>query len=169
MSGFKEAVRSFFSNLPVPLWLRIVLCAMLPLIEARYSILFFMDSGYSYWQLFALSVLGNMIPIPFIIYLFRPILGFLRRTKLFSTLAKKLEERTMKKSEQLQKYSSLGLFIFVAIPLPGTGAITGAMIAALLDMRELYALPALFFGTVTATFLTTGAMTTIQNLISLIF
>jgi len=169
MSGFKEAVQSFFTNLPVPLWLRVMLCSMLPMIEARYSILFFMDSGYAYWQLFLLSILGNMIPIPFIIYLFRPILGFLRKTKLFSSLARKLEERTMKKSEQLQKYSAFGLFVFVAIPLPGTGAITGAMIAALLDMRELYALPALFLGTVTATFLTTGAMTVIQNIIGLFF
>ncbi len=169
MNGFKEAVQSFFSNLPVPVWVRIMLCAMLPMIEARYSILFFMDSGYAYWQLFLLSIIGNMIPIPFIIYLFRPILGFLRKTKLFASLAKKIEERTMKKSEQLQKYSAFGLFIFVAIPLPGTGAITGAMIAALLDMRELYALPALFLGTVTATFLTTGAMSVIQNIIGILF
>ena len=75
----------------------------------------------------------------------------------------------MKKSTQLQKYSSFGLFIFVAVPLPGTGAITGAMIAALLDMREAYALPAIFFGTVTATFLTTGAMTAITQLFQFIF
>lgn len=168
MSGFLEWIKTFFEQLPVPLWLRVVVCAMIPMVEARYSILFFMDSGLEYWQLFWLSVIGNMIPIPFIIYLFRPILSFLRKTKVFSSLARRLEERTMKKSTQLQKYSSLGLLIFVSIPLPGTGAITGAMIAALLDMREAYALPALFFGTVIATFLTTGAMTAITQLLSFI-
>lgn len=169
MGGFQKWVQDFLSALPVPLWLRVLICGMIPLVEARYSILFFMDSGLEYWQLFCLSVLGNMLPIPFIIYFLRPILGFLRRTKLFSSLAHKIEERTMKKSTQLQKYSSFGLFIFVAVPLPGTGAITGAMIAALLDMREAYALPAIFFGTVTATFLTTGAMTAITQLFQFIF
>ena len=165
MEAIKNAVQSFFINLPVPLWLKVMLCSMIPFIEARYAILFFLNGEYAYWHLFLLSVIGNMIPVPFIIFFFRPILGFLRRTKVFSTLAGKLEERTMKKSQQLQKYSAFGLFIFVAVPLPGTGALTGSMIAALLDMRELYALPAIFLGTITATFLTTGAMNIIQNIL----
>ncbi len=158
----KEAIQNFFVNLPIPLWLKIMLSAMIPMVEARYSILFFMGSGMPYWQLFGLSVLGNMIPVPFIIFFFRPILGFLRRTKLFCKLAEKLEERTHKKAAQLQKYSAWGLFFFVALPVPGTGAITGSMIAALLDMREKYALPAIFLGTLVATFLTTGAMSFLQ-------
>lgn len=163
----KEVVQSFFANLPIPLWLRVMLSAMIPMVEARYSILFFMGSGLPYWQLYFLSVLGNMIPIPFIIYLFRPLLSFLRKAKLFSKAAEKLERRTHKKAEQLQKYSAWGLFVFVALPVPGTGAITGSMIAALLDMREKYALPATFFGTVVATFITTGAMGFLQWIISL--
>ncbi len=162
-----EAVQNFFVNLPMPIWLKVMLSAMIPMVEARYSIFFFMGSGMPYWQLFCLSVLGNMIPIPFIIYLFRPLLAFLRRTKLFRKLAEKLEERTHKKAEQLQKYSAFGLFFFVALPVPGTGGITGSMIAALLDMREKYALPAIFFGTIVATFITTGAMNFLQYIISL--
>lgn len=157
-----DAIRGFFVNLPLPVWLKVILSAMIPMVEARYSILFFLNSGIPYWQLFGLSVLGNMIPVPFIIYLFRPLLAFLRRTKLFSKLATKLEERTHKKAEQLQKYSAWGLFVFVALPVPGTGAITGSMIAALLDMREKYALPAIFVGTLVATFITTGAMSFLQ-------
>lgn len=157
-----DAIQGFFVNLPLPVWLKVILSAMIPMVEARYSILFFLNSGIPYWQLFGLSVLGNMIPVPFIIYLFRPLLAFLRRTKLFSKLATKLEERTHKKAEQLQKYSAWGLFVFVALPVPGTGAITGSMIAALLDMREKYALPAIFVGTLVATFITTGAMNFLQ-------
>lgn len=157
-----EAIQNFFVNLPLPLWLKVMLTAMIPMVEARYSILFFLNSGMPYWQLYGLSVLGNMIPVPFIIYLFRPLLAFLRRTKLFSKMAEKLEERTHKKAAQLQKYSALGLFFFVALPVPGTGAITGSMIAALLDMREKYALPAILIGTLVATFLTTGAMSFLQ-------
>ena len=155
------AIQNFFVDLPLPLWLKAVLSAMIPMVEARYSILFFMGS-MPYWQLYGLSVLGNMIPVPFIIFFFRPLLAFLRRTKLFCKLAEKLEERTHKKAAQLQKYSALGLFLFVALPVPGTGAITGSMIAALLDMREKYALPAIFLGTLVATFLTTGAMSFLQ-------
>ncbi len=157
-----DAIQGFFINLPLPIWLKVILSAMIPMVEARYSILFFLNSGMPYWQLFGLSVLGNMIPVPMIIYLFRPLLAFLRRTKLFSKLATKLEERTHKKAAQLQKYSAWGLFIFVALPVPGTGAITGSMIAALLDMREKYALPAIFAGTLVATFITTGAMSFLQ-------
>ncbi|MBO5408961.1 MAG: small multi-drug export protein [Clostridia bacterium] len=163
----KEAVQNFFVNLPIPTWLKIMLSAMIPMVEARYSILFFMDSGVPYWELYALSVLGNMIPVPFIIYLFRPLLAFLRRTKLFRKVAVKLEERTHKKAAQLQKYSAWGLFFFVALPVPGTGAITGSMIAALLDMREKYALPAILIGTMVATFITTGAMGFLQWVVSL--
>lgn len=163
----KEAVQNFFVNLPIPLWLKVMLSAMIPMVEARYSILFFMNSGEPYWLLFCWSVLGNMIPVPFIIYLFRPLLAFLRRTKLFRNVAEKLEERTHKKAEQLQKYSAWGLFVFVALPVPGTGAITGSMIAALLDMREKYALPAVFCGTVVATFITTGALNFLQWIIGL--
>lgn len=169
MSVFLDKIKSFFLNLPIPLWIRVLVCGMIPLVEARYSILFFMDSGMEYYKLFIFSVLGNMIPIPFIIYLFRPLLGFLRRTKALSSLAHKLEERTKKKTAQLQKYSALGLFLFVAIPLPGTGAMTGAMMAAFLGMRVVYAFPAIFLGTITATFLTTGAMTVITQIFSFIF
>ena len=162
-----DAIRNFFVNLPLPLWLKVMLSAMIPMVEARYSILFFLNSGMPYWQLYGLSVLGNMIPVPFIIYLFRPLLGFLRRTKLFSKTAEKLEQRTHKKAAQLQKYSAWGLFVFVALPVPGTGAITGSMIAALLDMREKYALPAILLGTLVATFLTTGAMSFLQWMIGI--
>ena len=157
-----DAIQNFFVNLPLPIWLKVMLSAMIPMVEARYSILFFMDSGMPYWELYAFSVLGNMVPVPIIIYLFRPLLAFLRRTKAFCKVAEKLEERTHKKAAQLQKYSAWGLFIFVALPVPGTGAITGSMIAALLDMREKYALPAIFLGTLVATFITTGAMSFLQ-------
>lgn len=157
-----NSIGSFFVNLPLPVWLKVMLSAMIPMVEARYSILFFLNSGMNYWVLFGLSVLGNMLPVPFIIYLFRPLLAFLRRTKAFSKVATKLEERTHKKTAQLQKYSALGLFLFVAIPFPGTGAITGSMMAALLGMREKYALPAIFLGTLVATFITTGAMNFLQ-------
>jgi uncharacterized membrane protein len=152
-----SAVQEFLIALPAPLWLKIILASMIPIIEARYAILFFTGS-MPYWQLFTLGVIGNMLPVPLIIYFFRPLLNFLRKTKLFMKAAAKLEERTHKKAQELQKYSAFGLFIFVALPLPGTGAITGAMIAALLDMREAYALPSIFFGAVVATFITTSGL-----------
>lgn len=162
-----ESVKSFFDWIPIPIWAKIMLSAMIPMVEARYSMLFFMNSGMPYWELFTLSVIGNLIPVPIIIYFFRPVLKFLRETKTFSKLATKLEERTHKKAAELQKYSAFGLFVFVALPIPGTGAITGAMVAALLDMREAYALPAIFLGAIVATFITSGGMSLITYLIGI--
>lgn len=162
-----ETIKSFLDWIPIPIWAKIMLSAMIPMVEARYSMLFFMNSGFAYWQLFALSVIGNLIPVPIIIYFFRPLLKFLRDTKLFSKIAIKLEERTHKKATELQKYSAFGLFVFVALPIPGTGALTGAMVAALLDMREAYALPAIVGGAIVATLITTGGMNLITYIIGL--
>ena len=160
-----ETVKTFLLNIPVPMWLKIVIASMIPFIEARYAILFFTDFGIPFYELFILSVLGNMIPVPIIILLFRPVLNYMKRTNIFKKLASKLEKTALKKAEKVKKYEAIGLFLFVALPVPGTGAISGAIAAAILDLRFKYALPVIFAGALVATSITSGALKVLLTII----
>ena len=124
--------------------------SMVPVIELRGAI----PIAIAYeipWQIaYLLCVVGNLFPVPFIIAYMKPLFGFIRRSKLFVKLIDWLEARTMKKAETVLKYSGIALFIFVAIPAPGTGAWTGAMIAAILGMRMKYSVPWIALGVAVA-------------------
>ncbi len=160
-----ETVKNLLLNIPVPMWLKIIIASMIPFVEARYAILFFTDFGIPFYQLFILSVLGNMIPVPLIILLFRPILSYMKRIKMFENLASKMEKNALKKAEKVKKYEAIGLFIFVALPVPGTGAISGAVAAAILDLRLKYALPVILAGAIVATSITSGALKLLLTII----
>ncbi|MBQ5810765.1 MAG: small multi-drug export protein, partial [Clostridia bacterium] len=99
-------------------------------------------------------VVGNMLPIPFILLLIRKILEWLKKTKAFAKLANKIEARAKEKSGDLEKkklnLKILGLFLFVGIPLPGTGAWTGALVADALDLRMKFSLPIITLGVILA-------------------
>jgi len=110
-------------------------------------------------QIYIISVIGNFLPVPVILWLFRPLLKKLKKTKLLKRPSEWLETRTAQKAQKLAKISAGALFVFVAIPLPTTGAWTGAMIASLLDIRFKYALPALLGGIMTAGIVVTLIMT----------
>lgn len=130
--------------------------AAVPVLELRASIPMGMAMAMDWKTVYILSVLGNLIPVPFIVIYMRPLFEILRRTRVFKGTIHWLENRTMKKAETVMKYSAIGLFFIVAVPLPGTGAWTGSMIAALLDMRFKYAFPAIFLGVICAGWLVTG-------------
>ena len=113
--------------------------------------------GLPHWATFLAAVVGNMIPIPFIIVYIRRIFKWMRRhMPRLDRLVDRLEARAHLKGRTVSKYKYLGLMIFVAIPLPGTGGWTGALIAAFLDMRLRSALPSIFGGVLIAGFLITG-------------
>ena len=99
----------------------------------------------------AVAIVGNMLPVPFIILFIKKVFAFIRRhmPKLDGMITK-LENKALSKADTVQKYAFWGLFIFVAVPFPGTGAWTGALIAAMLDMRLKKAVPSIFLGVVTA-------------------
>ena len=124
--------------------------SMFPIVELRGAIPIGVGLGLELWKIFTVSIIGNMIPVPFIILFVRPIIEYLAKTERFSKFAGWLTERAMSKSDQIVKYKKIGLFIFVAIPMPGTGAWTGSMIAGLLDMRLKDAVPMIFAGVITA-------------------
>lgn len=128
-----------------------LLLSMVPVIELRGSIPVAVSSGIPVWLAACVSVVGNMLPVPFIIIFTRKIFAWIRRhlPKLDGFVAR-LEKRAEEKSDVVRKSSFWGLVILVAIPLPGTGAWTGALIAAMLEMRLKYALPAIVLGVVIA-------------------
>ena len=86
------------------------------------------------WRAIPICLVGNLIPIPFILLLIRPIFAWLRKTRLFRPLVEKLEKKAMSKSDRISRYEFWGLVLFVGIPLPGTGAWTGALVASLLGI-----------------------------------
>lgn len=125
--------------------------SMVPVIELRGGLPYGVGMGLDPWTAFIASVIGNMIPVPFIILFIRHIFEFLKkRDNKLSRLVIKLEEKAHVKGRVVQKYSVLGLCILVAIPLPGTGAWTGALVAAILDMRLRKAVPTILLGVVIA-------------------
>ena len=138
------------------------LVSMVPIIELRGAIPIGVGYGLDYWVVVVVAVIGNILPVPFIILFIRKIFELMRKwSKKLDGLVTKLEKRAESKSDVVQKYAFWGLFVLVAIPLPGTGAWTGALVAAMLDMRLKRAFPAIVLGVVTAaaivTFVTYGA------------
>ena len=134
-----------------------ILVSMVPVLELRSGIPWGVAMGLPHWAAFLAAVVGNMIPIPFIIVYIRRTFKWMRRhMPRLDRLVDRLEARAHLKGRTVSKYKYLGLMIFVAIPLPGTGGWTGALIAAFLDMRLRSALPSIFGGVLIAGFLITG-------------
>lgn len=120
--------------------------SMFPIIELRGAIPLGIGLGLDWFWVYVISIIGNMIPIPFVILIIRPLIDWLVHSRLFGRVGQWLDQRTKEKSQQVTKYKKLGLLIFVAIPLPGTGAWSGAMVAGILNMRLKDALPVIFGG-----------------------
>lgn len=132
-------------------YLMVLGVAALPVLELRGAIPYGVAMDLPIPAVLAVSIIGNMIPVPFIIIFMRRILEWMKKKSVrLRNLAMKLEERAKKKGEILVKYELLGLFILVAIPLPGTGAWTGSLIAALFRLRIKYAFPAILGGVIAA-------------------
>ena len=121
--------------------------SMVPVIELRGGLPYGITLGLDYPLALTAAVLGIMVPVPFIIVYIRHIFTWLRkRSKWWDEKIARLEKRAHLKGRVVRKYSTIGLCILVAIPLPGTGAWTGALVAAVLDMRLKKAIPAIFLG-----------------------
>lgn len=136
-------------------YLWVIFISMLPIVELRGAIPVALANNLNPIVAFVVCVLGNLLPVPFIILFIRPIFKRLKNLRILQGPIKRLEEKAYKKSEKISKYSFWGLAIFVGIPLPGTGAWTGALIAALLDMRLKIAFPAILLGVIIAGLLVT--------------
>jgi uncharacterized membrane protein len=128
-----------------------MLMSMVPVVELRGGIPFGVALGLDIWPAYVAAVIGNMLPVPFIIIFIRRIFQWMRvHMPRLNSLVDKLEQKAHLKGRTVTKYRYLGLMIFVAIPLPGTGAWTGSLVAAFLDMRLRKALPVVFLGVLIA-------------------
>lgn len=150
-----ESIQAFFQE-NFPPELAVFFIAMIPLIECRGAIPFGMlVLNMPLWEVLPIAILGNIIPVPFILLLIRPVINWLKTTRLFSPLAHWIERKADRKKEKVLKYSKWGLFLFVAIPIPGTGAWTGALVAAILNLRVRSAFFTILFGMITAALIMT--------------
>ena len=135
----------------------IFLISMVPILELRGGLLAAGPAllDVPMWQAIPICFIGNLVPIPFILLLITKIFDWMKGTKKLKPLVEKLEHKAMSQSANIEKYEFWGLVAFVGIPLPGTGAWTGALIAALLGIRFRKAFPAIVLGLVVATVIMT--------------
>lgn len=119
---------------------------MVPIIELRGAIPVGFVLEVPFWLNYLVCVIGNFLPVPFILLFMRKILTWMKGVKHLDKIALWLEKKAQKNSSKVMKGVAMGLFLFVAIPLPGTGAWTGSLVASLFDMRMRYAIPAIFLG-----------------------
>ena len=129
----------------------IFIISMIPILELRGGLLVASLLDVSITTAIPICIVGNIIPIPFILLFIKQIFKWLKKIKLFRGIIEKLEARAMGKSESIKKYEFWGLVLFVGIPLPGTGAWTGSLIAALLDIDFKKAVLAELLGIIIAT------------------
>lgn len=139
----------------LPSWFWIFFSSMVPWWEGRYAVVMAMTRfGWEWWEALPLVIIGNMLPIPFILLFFKYAEKWLRNFKIWSNLMDWLFERTRKRADaKIKRYEHLGLLLFVAIPLPFTGAWTGALISYLFDLKFSRSLITIFFGVIIATFI----------------
>lgn len=128
----------------------VFLLSMVPVIELRGAVPAAMLYDFPWEVAYLVTVIGNMVPVPFIILFARKIINWMKRWSKLRSLAQKLEQKAHRNSKKLERFRWLGLCFLVAIPLPGTGAWTGALVASVLQMRLRDALSAIGVGCMTA-------------------
>lgn len=124
--------------------------AMIPVVELRGAIPFGLAQGLAPMEAYLVSVLGNMVPVPFIVLLIRYIFELMSKIPFVKKIIDSLVAKAHLKGRIMRKYRLFGLFLLVAVPLPGTGAWTGALVAAILEIRLKLALPIILAGVLVA-------------------
>ncbi len=154
-----------------PDWFWIFFSSMIPWWEGRYAIVMAMiHFGWEWWQAFPLVIIGNMLPVPFILLFFPHVEKWLRNFKSWSRLMDWLFAKTRKRADaKIRRYEHLGLLLFVAIPLPFTGAWTGALIAYLFDLKFSRSLLTIFVGVIIAVFIMIGLTLICGNIFGFTF
>ena len=131
--------------------------SMVPVVELRGAIPLGVSMGLSHFSAMIISIIGNLVPVPFIILFIRKVFAWIREhMPKLNNLVTGLEKRAVQKGEALTRWKMAGLCLLVAIPLPGTGAWTGALVAAIFEMRLKDALPPIIIGVTIAGLMITG-------------
>ncbi|MBO5094387.1 MAG: small multi-drug export protein [Lachnospiraceae bacterium] len=129
----------------------IFIISMIPILELRGGLIAASLLKVPITAAVPICIIGNVIPVPFILLFIRQIFKWLRNVKLIGPVIQRLETRAMGKSDSIKKYEFWGLVLFVGVPLPGTGAWTGSLIAALLEVDFKKAILAVLLGIAMAT------------------
>ncbi|MBR6742146.1 MAG: small multi-drug export protein [Clostridia bacterium] len=149
--------------------LKTFLLSMVPIVELRGAIPLGAALGLPWYINYIICVIGNFLPVPFILLFIRSVLNFMKKVPKLDKIALWLEARAAKNSDKVSRYATLGLFVFVALPLPGTGAWTGSLVAALMEMRLKHSLLSVFCGVIVAgvllTLISYGALGFLQFLL----
>ena len=124
--------------------------SMLPVLEIRGSMIYALANNINPTLAFGLSVIGNILPIPFLILLTQKVLQWLDTIDTFKPFVDWINKKAQEKSKTIDKYGRLGLYILVAIPLPGTGAWTGALVASFLGLSPKKSMLPVTLGVITA-------------------
>lgn len=131
--------------------------SMLPVVELRGGLPYGVGFGLKPLEAFIAAFLGNILPIPFLLLLLESFLKWLKKRKgIFTKFALWLENKAYKNQKTIEKYAAFGLFVLVAIPLPGTGAWTGAIVATVLGMNKKVAFPMICLGVIAAGIIVMG-------------
>ncbi len=152
MSPFHACVLTFFVS-------------MVPVLELRGAIPVGVAGGLRPLVAMVIAILGNLVPVPFLIIFTRRVFHWLKSKENIRHMVERLEHRAAKKSQIVEQYAWWGLCILVAIPLPGTGAWTGALVAAVLDLRLKRAMPAISLGVLIAAMIVTCLTYGVSHLI----
>ena len=128
----------------------VFIISLLPILELRGGLLAASLLGLDPIPSYIISMVGNLLPIPFILWFINRILDWMRNSKHFSKIANWLDKKVVKHKSSIEKYGFWGLVIFVGIPLPGTGAWTGSLIASVLKMDRKKSFLAITLGVIMA-------------------
>lgn len=150
-----EALAHYFTELFTDLnfgkELIVFIVSMLPILEVRGGMIVASLLELNPYLSLLIGFLGNILPIPFLIFLLKPIFAWMRKWKIFAKIVTKLEEKAEKNKGKIEKYEFLGLLLLVAIPLPGTGAWTGCLVASVFNIDKKISIPACILGALGAT------------------
>ncbi len=151
METIINAIADFFKQY-IPNELIIFIVSMLPVLELRGGLILASILGVPWHIAFPICILGNVLPIPFVLLFIRKVFDFVKKTNFLwlRRLVIKLDERAQRKSSKVDAASALGLFLFVAIPLPGTGGWTGALVANTLNVKFSRSIWIIFLGIIGA-------------------
>lgn len=124
--------------------------SMIPIIELRGALPYAAMNGLPYFESYILAVVGNILPIPFVITFFKPMLSIIERIPFLERIYNHYVKKAQKRAEKIQNFLFIGLFIIVALPIPGTGAWSAALVCILLNLRLKYAMLAISSGVIVA-------------------
>lgn len=155
MDAFIQSLVDFFGS-KVPNEIAVFLVSLLPVLELRGGLIAARILNMDVLKAFLFCYVGNMLPIPFILLFIRKIFDWMRHWKHLGKLILKLEKKAEKHRGTIEKYGAWGLLILVAVPLPGTGGWTGALVAAIMDIRIRRALPIIALGVFIAGLIVAG-------------